>query len=148
MPTLAQIVNDHANVTLGEGEETITIEYRPRMTTTVAALKLARDMDAYKPQDASIDDAIMLLERLVQTLCDMMIAWDALEADGSTVPLTQERLEREDIMTLASLYGAIMADARRSLGELSGARSSTPISGKRTKSSTSGQSGASRSKSR
>lgn len=153
MPTLAQLVDDRATVTYGEPPDALTIDYHPRQLTTVAALKLARDLGNFEQASADIDAVIDLLSRLVRSLCDAVIGWDLCEADGETVmPITPERLEREDITTLASIYGALMQDSRRGagLGEPTGTRSPMRVSGThaRAAKSTTSQAGASRSKSR
>lgn len=149
MPTFAELANDRATVTYGEGNgKSLTIEYRPRKAATTKWMKLARDMDAFDANTANIDETISLSERLAHVLCGALISWDALEPDGSVVPITQERLEDEDVLTLASLYGAISNDARQSLGEPSGKPLRTPYTGTSTRKagSTASRKGASRSK--
>ena len=126
MPTLEQLANDRARVTHGE----ITIEYRPRQATTPDILRLMRDADCYDAETASFDEVLGLIDRTVAALLDMVISTDLTEVDGVTpFPWTRERLNRTDLETLFLLFGVVVTDARRSLGERTGTRSQTPMSG-------------------
>jgi hypothetical protein len=148
MPTLAQIVDDRAELTIGEGDAALHIVYRPRQTTTPAVLKIARDMELTSETgfDASDDDALDLIDRLIQAMCDTFVSWDLLEESGEVVALTPRRLERIDLVTLATLFGGVIQHARAGVGEATGTRSQTPSSGTagRAARSTTGRKGASR----
>lgn len=149
MTTLADLANDHASVTYGEGDgASLTIQYHPQRATSLPTLEFLRELQNWDQVGAGIDEVIDISRRLSGVLSDLIIAWDALEPDGSVVELSPERLGREGLPVLVSLFGAIVKDSRRSLGELTGTRSPKPMSGTsaRRAGSTTSRAGASRRK--
>lgn len=117
--SVGQIASNTAEVKVPVGDDFVTVKYAPGQITEETFQQLSSLSKLQNVSEDNISDISSIFQSLNEMLVDLIKSWDLTEEDGTTVPLTVERLSGKvqgvpkiPLVFRLQVAGALIGDIR------------------------------------